>query len=137
MLSGVFLNFIFYFLCRGPNDILPFLRLPHPTLYDYQSTKYTYRYLVTLWYVLKADGRYGTGYSFCLFMWLSQIAVLQKYRSETLFGSLQTVDTATVSVSCIMPVLTIQSARWTANMRTPIVIMVTELVSKIQSVSLF
>jgi len=86
---------------------------------------------------LKADGRYGNGYSVCFYMWTPQKAVLQKYRSEMLFGFLQTVDSGTVSVSCIMPVLTIHNARWTANMRTTIFIMVTELVSKIQFISLF
>jgi len=86
---------------------------------------------------LKTDGRYGTGYSVCFYMWLPQIAVLQKYRSEMLFGSLQTVDRASVSVSCIMLSRTIHNARWTTNMRTTIFVMVTELVSKIQFISLF
>jgi len=86
---------------------------------------------------LKTDGRYGTGYSVCFYMWLPQIAVLQKYRSEILFGSLQKVDRANVTVSCIMLIRTIHSARWTTNMRTTIFVMVTELVSKIQFISLF
>ena len=79
---------------------------------------------------LKTDGRYGTGYSVCFYMWLPQIAVLQKYRSEMLFGSLQTVDRENVSVSCITLSRMIHSALWTTNMRTTIFVMVTELVSK-------